>query len=287
MTKRALVAALLVGSLACAEAGPWDFPLTPGGSDGGGGGGGSDAGGGGGGGGNGNGTDSYPTDTVSFFTGNACPTGWEPYTTGQGRTIVPTLGPGAGGGTRGTPLTTGEDRTHTHFASPQVTIGSVSYALVTGSGLNVGMAGPVIMNGSTNAASSGLPYVQLLVCRKTAAPVAGAAPLPSGLLLYTAATSCPTGFSQAAGTQGRFVVGLPSGGTNGATFGGSPIDGTTATTHTHTVSGNLVTTAEGVAGLSNGAATGYAQNGTYPFSAASSDGDVGLPSVHLKQCQKN
>ncbi len=71
------------------------------------------------------------------------------------------------------------------------------------------------------------------------------------------------------------------------TFGGSPIDGTTATTHTHTVSGNLVTTAEGVAGLSNGAATGYAQNGTYPFSAASSDGDVGLPSVHLKQCQKN
>mgnify|MGYP000961262306 CR=1 FL=1 len=55
----------------------------------------------------------------------------------------------------------------------------------------------------------------------------------------------------------------------------------------HTVSGNLVTTAEGVAGLSNGAATGYAQNGTYPFSAASSDGDVGLPSVHLKQCQKN
>ncbi len=46
MTKRLLVAALLAGSLACAEAGPWDFPLTPGGSDGGGGGGGGDAGGG-------------------------------------------------------------------------------------------------------------------------------------------------------------------------------------------------------------------------------------------------
>lgn len=285
MTKRLLVAALLVGSVACAEAGPWDFPLTPGGSgsDGGGGGGGGDAGGGG----NGDGTDSYPTDTVSFFTGNACPTGWEPYAAGAGRTIVPTLGPGAGGATRGTPLTTGEDRTHTHVASPQVTLGSVSYALATGSGLNVGAAGPVIMNGSTNAASSGLPYVQLLVCRKTAAPVAGAAPLPSGLMIYTAATSCPSGFSQAAATKGRFVVGLPSGGTNGATFGGSPIDASSTTVHTHTVAGNLVTTPYGVTGLSGCCGSGYAQNGTYPFSAASSDGDVGLPSVHLAQCQKN
>jgi len=46
-----------------------------------------------------------------------------------------------------------------------------------------------------------------------------AAEVPSGAVMFFNLASCPSGWSELAGAQGRYIVGLPSGGTLGGTVG--------------------------------------------------------------------
>jgi hypothetical protein len=56
--------------------------------------------------------------------------------------------------------------------------------------------------------------------------------------------------------------------------------------HHHAVTGGIVTSPHGIALASNGAATGYAQNGNYSWSADTDDQPVELPYLTLLQCEK-
>jgi hypothetical protein len=103
---------------------------------------------------------------------------------------------------------------------------------------------------------------------------------------FANATTCPSGWTQVAVTQGRFLVGLPDNATTGLTFGGSALGSLEQRGHGHTVPGSLVTGNHSIA-LASSNGTGYTRTGTYPFNAASSSTPADLPYLQLLHCQKN
>jgi hypothetical protein len=235
--------------------------------------------------------DPLPASAVSFFQGTSCPMGWAPYTVAAGRFLVPTVATAPAGLTYGTPLDAGEDRTHTHNLTATFTLGSTSYVGLSGGNDGVTSAGAVTMTTTSDPASTGLPYIQLLVCRKNAAAVPVATPLPHGLQMFFDMASCPEGWLQTAATQGRFIVGLPQGAPQDVAFGGLAISssldaGIDVPTHVHGNTATLTTTSHGIALASGCCAGGYGANGAYPSTMNTDADDTGLPYLELLSCEK-
>lgn len=231
--------------------------------------------------------DSLPTGAVSFYNRTRCPQGWEPLLKAAGRTLVPTVEKNPGGVTQGEPLDDSEDRVHGHAVTASVSLPAVNYAGIAGEANHgVARAGSIPMMVTASKASSGLPYVQLLVCQKSAAADPLQQPAPSGMLMFFATAECPSGWSQAGLSQGRFLVGLPEGGTPGQKFGGKTLGPGEKRTHKHGLQGSLKTTAHGIALASGGAANGYAKDDTHTYQATSDEESVAMPYLQLLQCQK-
>mgnify|MGYP000963481731 CR=1 FL=1 len=232
--------------------------------------------------------DAFPTGAISFFKAMICPEGWDSLPVAANRFLVPTVGVDKIGAVAGVSLMSGEDRTHIHPIAANVTLRSISYAGIAGEANHgVAAAAAVKFQTTSEAASAGLPYVQLRVCKKSAAPKAFPTPLPRGTLLFFDTQACPAGWTQATATQGRFLVGLPARGVQGATFGGAALSAQEERVHTHPVQGSFSTKAQGITLASGCCASGYAENGMYTFQATSDAGPAGLPYVQLLQCQKN
>jgi hypothetical protein len=276
--ERALLALVVPFALAACAAGT---NSGPGGTSGGGGG----AGGGGAGGSAPRG-DAIPSGAISYFTGPSCPEGWKAYDTGNGRLLLPTLGSAAGGTKYGNPLMSGEDRTHTHAIKGSFAVASTSFAGIAGGGNHgVGTAGVVKFETTSDPVSTGLPYVQLLVCKKAAEAVPRSTPLPKGMEIFFDTPTCPTGWKQAEDTQGRFVVGLPKGAKGDLSFGGAPLSGATPRTHGHGKSAVLKTESHGIALASGCCGDGYAADGMYLAGEPCDESEVDLPYVELLHCQ--
>jgi hypothetical protein len=234
--------------------------------------------------------DSLPSGAVAFFHALKCPTGWTTFGRGAGRFVVPTPGAGgaADGGVVGAPLSAGDDPTHAHAIAESVTLGTTSFVGVAGCCNNgPAGAGSAGFQAASDSSSTALPYVALLVCRKMDAAQPSVAPLPSGMMIFFDGAACPDGFAQTAATEGRHLVALPDGGTPGATFGGPPLAYGEDRAHTHPVAGQLTTTPSGIALASGCCGGGYAQNGSYPFSAPTDSSSSGIPYLNLLQCTKN
>lgn len=233
--------------------------------------------------------DSLPRGAVSFYNRTVCPSGWEPLAMAQGRSLVPSSGADpAGSDTRvGDPLSDGEDRQHGHGVSASINLPSVSYVGIAGEANHgVGRAGATAMTVTTTPVSAGLPYVQLLVCHKTAEADPAQRPAPTGLLMFFLLPGCPDGWGQAGVSQGRFLVGLPDTGTPGQTFGGRPLGPGEKRLHRHGLQGTIKTSSHGIALLSGGGAGGYAQDGSHAYTAQSDEVSAALPYMQLLQCQK-
>jgi hypothetical protein len=229
--------------------------------------------------------DSLPTETVMYFTGTTCPRGWTPHHDVVGRVAVATERGVMAGVTRGAPLRDREERTHTHSMLVRFLVEAIQFAGIAG-GANRGVAasGEVMFNATTSPTNAGLPYVQLLVCRKTAPPVARTTTLPAGMMIFFAGAHCPDGFSQSTMSAGRAVVGTPPGGEHGATVG-SLFTG--AARHHHDVTATLATSAHGIALASGCCAMNYARNATFRSMVPTSDDDGALPTVTMLHCQKD
>jgi hypothetical protein len=235
--------------------------------------------------------DALPASAVSFFLGVGCPKGWAPYMAGDGRFFVPTVATFPPGLTTGTPLVSGEDRKHAHAISASFTLGSTEYVGASGGGNGgVTSAGKVTMMTNSDPVSTGLPYIQLLACRKNAQAVPHSAPLPKGLQMFFDMAACPPGWLQTSATQGRFIVGLPQGAPQDVTFGGPAISSTDAgpdvRTHTHTNTATLDTTSHGIALASGCCASGYGANGSYMSTMDTAAADTGLPTLQILHCEK-
>jgi hypothetical protein len=229
--------------------------------------------------------DILPQGAISFFRTTACPEGWTLFTDAAGRTILPSAADL--GLINGLALANVALRPHPHLASAQVDLPSVSYVGVVGGG-NGGVTGAGVHGFSpvVQPAIADLPFVQLLVCKKLSAPRPGHMPAPSGLLVFTAAGACPSGWKLAP-LERRFLVGLPPEGVPGATFGGPPFGEAERTrTHTHGVTGELTTSSHGIALASGCCGGGYGKNGTYPITGTTDSGDATPPYIQLASCQK-
>jgi len=230
--------------------------------------------------------DGLPVDAVMYFTGTACPRGWAPYTDGVGRVAMPTVSAALVGVQRGTPLGDAEDRVHEHTVAGSFAVPAVTYAGIAGCcNDGLGAAATLPFRATAQAASAGLPYVQLLVCRKAAPP--RVALLPAGMMVFFAAGRCPTGFSRPKEPGGHLPVGLPAGGLAGARFGATPPGAGEARSHRHDVAPELTTAARGIALAGGCCAGGYAANGTYRGAWTSSESESGPPTVQLLLCQKD
>jgi hypothetical protein len=231
--------------------------------------------------------DALPGGAISFFNKTSCPEGWTPFADGAGRVPVPTVGEEPPLAMQGEPLADGEDRLHNHAVEATADVGSASFAGIAGES-NHGVAGQqkVTIAAAAEKTSSGLPYVQLLACKKLGEPRPGAAPLPPGLLMFWNGTSCPEGFEQPIATQGRVLVGLPKDAPPGLSFGGTSLKPGEGRPHGHAVSGTFTTTSHGIALASGCCADGYAKDGAYPYAGSTDETNIGLPTIELLQCQK-
>lgn len=231
--------------------------------------------------------DSLPAGAVSFFNRKTCPVGWEPFALGAGRTVVPSIGRDPVGNTWGEPLQDSEERAHNHSLSGTVSTGSVSYIGIAGEANHgVARAGSYALSLTSSPAPSGLPYLQLLSCRKTGAPNPQKAPPAAGMLLFFSASGCPPGWTQPVSSQGRFLVGLPDGAKSGLSFGAPSLTTTESRPHRHSGGGQIQTSSHGIALASGSGAGGYVKNDTYAYAVMSSDSAIDLPYVQLLQCQK-
>jgi hypothetical protein len=232
--------------------------------------------------------DALPTGTISYFNLASCPTGWDSLTMANGRFLVP-VSPNAGiAATVGDPLASKEDRTHVHPFSSSIDVNSCSYILVGGCcNKDLGASGTRTFSGTTAATSTGLPYVQLLLCMKSAAPPPNPEPIPAGTLIFYSQWMCPPGWSEAITVEGRLPVGLPANGLPGATFGGSALEGREDRPHTHSISGAVPLSSQQIAGGSGCCADGYSSNGTYPYNGTTGGVSSGLPYIQFLMCQKN
>lgn len=232
--------------------------------------------------------DSLPTDSVMLFRETMCPRGWAPYQDAAGRAMAVAANPALNGYRLGTQLADREDRGHTHSYGGSFALESVSYVGVVGGG-NSGTSatGTLMYRAQTSMESAGIPYVQLLACIKTGPAMSRAQPLPSGLLIFYAGSSCPAGFTQPLTTRGRVMVGLPATGINGATFGGAPIGADSPARHAHNAITRLVTEGHGIALASGCCGSGYARNGAYEEMARTEENEPGMPTIQLLQCQKD
>jgi hypothetical protein len=243
-------------------------------------------------------SDPYPQTTIAFFKATACPSGWEPYADGNGRFVVPVSVSSGVGEPVLKALSNGQDPMHTHDFSSAIQVKRVRYTGKSGGGnTNLASAGKKEFSGTTEAASLNIPYVQLLVCIKTATPGPGA--IPSGVTSFFKNLSCPTGWSSPPSTLGRFLVALPPNGAVRAEFGGPPLTPKENRQHTHQFSGSVETNAHGISGASGckrflPCARDYAKKDTYTYnreteegnSRATGSGAANLPYIQLLQCTK-
>lgn len=231
--------------------------------------------------------DSVPASAVAFFQRKDCPVGWEKLGMAAGRTLVPTAGADPVDVSVGTPLQDAEERGHGHTVAANINLSTVGYAGIAGEanhGLARGGSNPLA--GMASKSSAALPYVQLLICHKTAEPDPRLRPLPAGTLVFFRQKECPTGFVQAGASQGRFIVGLPERATPGQKFGGNPLKSGENRGHRHSFSGSVTTVSHGIALANGGSASGYAKNDTHPYQVETTDESVGFPFLQLRQCQK-
>jgi hypothetical protein len=232
--------------------------------------------------------DAIPMHAISFFSRSSCPEGWIQYGPGEGRFLIPVADASETGTTSGEPLANREDRAHGHTVSATIDVSPTSFAGVAGGGNGgVAGAGSAALAADVQPASTGLPYVQLLVCRKLTPAREGGAELPRGTLLFFGTASCPDGWSQPSLTRGRLLVGLPEGAAPGLAFGGDALLAEEVRTHAHAAAGDVTTASHGIALASGCCADGYAQSGTYPFATTSDAVAHGLPTLHVLQCRKD
>ena len=147
-------------------------------------------------------------------------------------------------------------------------------------------------SGTTYATSSGLPYVTYMLCQKSAFSPSSNPPqdVPQEVVTFLTDQTCPTGWKMTEATTGRYLVGLPSGGIPGVTFGGEPLQPTgtepnPVAEHVHTFSGQVETGDKGVGLASGSGSDNVGKRGTYNYSGTTKESSVGLPYMGVIQCQ--
>ncbi|MCA8967440.1 MAG: IPT/TIG domain-containing protein [Planctomycetes bacterium] len=238
----------------------------------------------------------FPNGTVMLFDREGCPDGFELMGEADGRFLVPTPTGGTVGQTVGTPLASGEDRGHAHSFSASITVPQNSIAALGGGNNNHAKKGTYGFSGTTNGSASGVPYLQLLVCRATdrdppppEEPVTGDL-VPAGTFSFFDLDACPDGWTRSGLHEGRFLTGLlpPSGGgLPYETRGGAPLAPGEDRLHTHSFSGSVNVPSLSAAIVSGCCFNDTGGHGSFGYAGTTGAAPLGLPYISLLGCEKD
>ncbi len=237
----------------------------------------------------------YPADTVMFFNRQSCPAGFSLMSGADGRFLVATPAGGDIGAAVGVALENREDRVHDHGLRTSIQIPESSVAALGGLNFNHTKKGVYDSNafGSTEPQSSGLPYIQLLVCRASfrLPPPAGQQvvgdSVPSGTFAYVNALACPSGWTRSGAHEGRFLLGLPDGGVPYETRGGPALANREERQHAHGFSGQVTIPSLDVALVSGCCYSDTGAHGTFGYAGITDPAGTGLPYLQLLGCEKD
>ena len=109
-----------------------------------------------------------PSGTVAFFVGDekSCPIGWRVATELRGRLAVAVTSADTVGTQVGDELQSEEDRTHSHAFTAEVELPYKPLAALNGGNNQGAAAAKYTSSGTSEAAASALPFIQLLTCVK-------------------------------------------------------------------------------------------------------------------------
>jgi hypothetical protein len=111
--------------------------------------------------------DGAPSGMVGFFAAaTGCPDGWMVASEASGRIPVAASDANAVGRRVGAPLADQEDRAHSHGFVATAVIATRNLAAADGGNDQAAQPGTLTASGTTAAAPTGLPFVQLVVCQK-------------------------------------------------------------------------------------------------------------------------
>lgn len=112
--------------------------------------------------------DTTPSGMVAFFsaTTTACPAGWVVVADPRGRLILGVIDGSKVGLLYGQPMADRTPPTHTHTYSAKIKMGSKSLQASKGGNKDGAKAKTYELNKSTDAATLGLPFYQLIFCQK-------------------------------------------------------------------------------------------------------------------------
>lgn len=168
--------------------------------------------------------------------------------------------------------------------------------------------GAIYGTGTAYAVTAAGSAGQVLTSNGAAAPTWANGGVPAGMVMYSTSGSCPTGWAEYTAARGRYVVGLPSGGTNAGTSGTvlSDLESRAVGQHTHSLTMNPHTHTTYIAGgdggtpetddTGSGNGTQGAANPANLISATTDTGTIAnagsvagtnAPYVQLMACQKS
>lgn len=110
--------------------------------------------------------DGAPAGLVAFFDGDTCPDGWQPAEDVRGRLVIGVPDVASVGISVGAALAPEEDRTHVHTWAAELTLNAKNIAAADGGNDQGAAPGSYAVGGTTDAGTSGLPFVQLLACER-------------------------------------------------------------------------------------------------------------------------
>ena len=240
--------------------------------------------------------DGYGTAALAFFNLKACPTNWIPATDSKGGPIngsfvLPFETPpdGTVGTLFGTPYSNGDQRHHTHTLTSSITLKSRQYESFLGSCKSLTSDGQHDFSGTTDKTVNKVPYVQLLLCER-APNLSGVNPpsgVPTDVVTFFGSQNCPYGWKPSATGSGRFLVGLPAGGTENEAFGsGEPLQAPgERAEHSHGLKGSVSISEQKVALASGTDSPLFGHDGTYDYGGSTDAHDFSLPYLTTANCQ--
>ncbi|MDR4460021.1 MAG: hypothetical protein MRJ67_05825 [Nitrospirales bacterium] len=223
--------------------------------------------------------------------GNTQFTAGTPTSTVDGYFVMPFEAPpdGTVGTLVGNPYGNGEQRSHSHALTSSISLDSYQFENFLGSCKNLTAPDSHTFSGSTDAAFNNIPYTQLLLCeREPNFSTPNPPPVPSDIVTFYASQNCPYPWKSSATGTGRFLVGLPDGGTPNEGFGsGTPLTSPgTRIPHTHGLKGSVTLSNVQHVALAKGTnSPHFGTTGTYDYGGSTDPANFDLPYLTTANCQ--
>jgi hypothetical protein len=230
-----------------------------------------------------------PSGMIFFVADTTCPSGSSPALDAAGRVIMVTTSTSEIGKTYGTSMKDQKDNTHTHSGS--MTVKLPEHHIAGASSCCNGQAttkGNHTASLTSGAATTGLPFIQLLVCAvDSSAKDAENDSMPMLSIAYFN-KACPDGWDNTslASAAGRTLLPTPLGGGAGG-FIGEPLSSQEAPSHAHAkATGSITSPAKEFVLIDGCCNDNLGHSGTYGMTGSADTGHSGLPYIQYNACMK-